>query len=660
MAEENLPISPYVLGAWLGDGSTEDAVICHDGGDWEVELAVISEGYAPTRSWVHKETGVHYSRFSRLYTELMGAGLIGNKHIPDCYLRGSIEQRMELLAGLIDTDGSYGEGQYRFINTNERLIGQVAHLARTLGFKVGIQRYEPTTSSSGIEGRRPVYVVVFSPVRRVPCRIPRKQCGKLSEPCRVAITEVRRAEPKLGRCVQVEGGLYCVGENLTPTHNSILCSIYFPAWVLLLWPDTRIALGSYETGFASNFGARVRDVVNRYGPALDVELRTDTKAKSEWAIHKYGGGMVCKGRGGPLTGRPADLLIIDDPIKNAAEAQSQTVLDNLWEWYCTVAYSRLGPRAPVVLIGTRWCAGDLHGRLDAEEKVGGDKFERVHFRAIAKSGDILGRAEGEALWPERVPLARLERVRATRPRWFEACWQGDPMEVQGLHFQPREWGSYSDVGDAWRVRRGLVWHSYRKIDCDIVIALDWAQRGKKDSDRTAFVVAAITSDGMVLVLDVFDDRLRYEENAPALLKYCDKWRPPWEEGGQLVVAGDDDMLSTSMLAECRRYAGIPEVRRLPIQGRGKLVRAQAGIIRSQNGLFLLPEPRPAWFERMADQLAAFTGEDGAEDDIADCFGIIGRVAEEWHSFAADEDDEPIVDEAAYGMVSEANWEDKFS
>src|SRR4051812_10263183 len=137
--------------------------------------------------------------------------------------------------------------------------------------------------------------------------------------------------------------------------KSLLCSIYFPAWVLLLWPETRIALGSYETGFAANFGMRVRDIINRYGPALDVELRTDTKAKSEWAIHKYGGGMVCKGRSGPLTGRPADLFIIDDPIKNAAEAQSQVILDSLWEWYCTVAYSRLGPRAPVVLVGTRWC-----------------------------------------------------------------------------------------------------------------------------------------------------------------------------------------------------------------------------------------------------------------------------------------------------------------
>lgn len=435
--------------------------------------------------------------------------------------------------------------------------------------------------------------------------------------------------------------------------KSLLCSIYFPAWVLLLWPETRIMLGSYETGFAGNFGARVRDIINRYGPGLDIDLRTDTKAKSEWAIQKFGGGMVCKGRGGPLTGRPADLVIIDDPIKNAQEAQSQIILDNLWEWYQTVVYSRLGPRAPVIVVGTRWCSQDLHGRLMAEAKVGGDQFQHVHIRAIAKDDDLLGRRPGEALWEERVPLARLERVKQTRPRWFEACWQGDPMETTGLHFQPREWPKYADAGDAWRWRDGLVWRHYRKVDCTIIIALDWAQKGKKSSDRTAFAVGALTPDGHVLVLDVFDDRLRYEQNAPALEKYCDRWRPP-HDADPLIVAGDDDMLSESMVTECRRRSGIPEVRRMPIRSQSKLVRAQAAIIRSQNGMFLVPERAEPWFERMADQLAAFTGEDGAEDDIADCFGILGRLADEFKP-GVDEDADGVAALGTGGYESKGLW-----
>ena len=437
--------------------------------------------------------------------------------------------------------------------------------------------------------------------------------------------------------------------------KSVIGSQYFPAWVLLLWPETRVMLGSYEEGFACNFGGKVRDVVARFGPALGITIRGDTSAKGEWVIEERngrgGGGMVCKGRGGALTGRPADLLILDDLIKNAEEAQSPTILDGIWDWYCTVAYSRLGPRAPVVGIGTRWGPRDLFGRWEAEAKVGGDKFRKLLFRAIAGEGDILGREPGEALWPARVPLERLRRIAKIRPRWFKACWQGEPEETAGLHFQPRDWPRYTDVGDAWRVHGGVHWHNYRKDECTVVIALDWAQKGKKDSDHTAFVAAALTPDGLVLVLDTFNQRLRYEENGPALAKFCRKWRPG--EFGDLIVAGDDDMLSEAMAVECRRYRDIPEIRHMGIRGRGKIVRAQAGIIRSQNGLFFLPNPQKDWYEEMADQLASFTGEEGAQDDIADCFGILGRLADEFKPGDEHDEYDPIL--GSTGYVGSGGW-----
>ena len=430
--------------------------------------------------------------------------------------------------------------------------------------------------------------------------------------------------------------------------KSLLGSIYFPAWILLLWPETRIALGSYETSFASNFGGRVRDVINRYGPAMDIYLRDDTKAKGEWALAEHGGGMICKGRGAALVGRPADILILDDMIKGAQEAQSAVILEGLWEWYQTVAYSRLGPRAPIVHIGTRWCARDLHGRLEQEEKVGGEHFDTVHFKAIAEGDDPLEREEGQALWPERVPLSRLQRIQRTRPRWFRACWQGEPMEVQGMHYQTDSWPRYTDIGDAWRVKVGVQWNNYRKADCTILIALDWAQKAKKDSDKTAFVVAALTQDGLLLILHVFNQRLRYEENAPALQELCEEYnclerevfkindRSDAPEGMieqvaelDMIVASDDDMLSDAMVVECRRYSGIPEIRRLGIKGRNKLIRAQASIIRGQNGLILMPEVEEDWYQEMDEQLRTFTGEEGAEDDIVDCFGILGRLADEF-------------------------------
>lgn len=437
--------------------------------------------------------------------------------------------------------------------------------------------------------------------------------------------------------------------------KSMLGSIYFPAWVLLLWPDTRIALASYEESFACNFGGKVKDVVDKWGPALGIHLKGDTRAKGEWVIEGHGGGMVCKGRGGALVGRPADLLILDDLIKNSEEAQSPTILDGIWDWYCTVAYSRLGPRAPVIGIGTRWGPLDIFGRWESEAKVGGDRFTVINFSAIAEEGDILGRNPGEALWPERVPLKRLENVQKQRPRWFKACWQGKPQEGEGLHFQPREWPRYADVGDAWRVRTGLQWNNYRKIETTILIAVDWAQSGKKKSNKTAIVTAVITWDGLLFILDVLNKNLRYEDNAPALEDICQEYCEFDGEPMQMIVASDDDMLSDAMAVECRRYRGIPEIKRLGIKSKAKIVRAQAGIIRSQNGLFLLPDPNRAWFEEMADQLSSFTGEEGAEDDIADCFGILGRLADEFVAGDAHNDYEPVLGADGFTGIG-GDWE----
>lgn len=434
---------------------------------------------------------------------------------------------------------------------------------------------------------------------------------------------------------------------MLPTHNSWLCSVYFPAWVLLRWPWTRIALGSYEEGFASNFGGKVRDTVRKYGPELGIHIRDDTDAKGEWVIRGHEGGMVCKGRGGALAGRPADLLILDDMIKNAEEAQSPTILDGLWDWYCTVAYSRLGPRAPIIAVGTRWGPKDLFGRLEAEAKVGGDKFRTVLFRAIAGHDDLLGRAPGDALWPERVPLERLQGIQRTRPRWFKACWQGEPEETVGLHFQPDQWPRYTDIGDAWRVRVGTNWHVYRKVDCTILQAVDWAQAGKKKSNKTAIVTAALTCDGLLLVLDVLNERLRYEENAPALARICRTWGDHNGEPLQQIVASDDDMLSDAMSVECRRYYGIPEIKLLSIRSKAKIIRAQAAIIRSQNGRVLAPSEPRLWYEEVADQLKAFTGEEGAEDDVADCFGILGRLADEYSAGSVQDDYEPALGSAGY-------------
>jgi predicted phage terminase large subunit-like protein len=144
-------------------------------------------------------------------------------------------------------------------------------------------------------------------------------------------------------------------------------------------------------------------------------------------------------------------------------------------------------------------------------------------------------------------------------------------------------------------------------------------------DFTSFVVCALTEDGLLFILDVVNARMKLEDNAPGLARLCRKWKP-------LIVAGDDDMLSSTMLLDCRRYRDIPEIRCLPISGRDKLTRAQAAIIHGENERILLPEEtrthKYPWLEPFMDQLSSFTGIDDEHDDMVDSLGILGRLADE--------------------------------
>ena len=429
-----------------------------------------------------------------------------------------------------------------------------------------------------------------------------------------------------------------------------LCSEYFSAWVLLLFPWMRIILCSHSERYSGTIGSRVRDIIARFGPSLGINLKQDTKSKNEWNIDSRGpfdGGMVCKGYRGDINGRACDLLLFDDVLKNAEQAMSQVILDSQWEFYQTVAFSRLGPKAPIVFVTTRWVSKDLPGRVYTEAKETGEKWEVINFKAIAEKDDPLGRQPGEALWPERVPLKRLEMIRQKRGRWFSACWQQTPIEEQGLHFRPRPtkdtkgWPVYTNIGDAWSLPFGFSRRIFLHSQTPILIGVDWALGKKKTSDFTCFLVAALcqvdmagmlTPKGYLLILDCINERIRKEENAKRLAELCDMYQPA-------IVAGDDDNIAETMELECRRYHEIPQILRLPIKNKAKLLRATAAIIRGESGGIFLPQ-KAIWLDEVCDRLAEFTGDDGGVDDIPDALGILGRVADRFHQPAPHAPEEP--------------------
>lgn len=240
-----------------------------------------------------------------------------------------------------------------------------------------------------------------------------------------------------------------------PRHGkSELISKYLPSWFLGCYPDKRVMLASYADKLARNFGRHCRDLLNRTAPWFGINgVRRDVTAADEWDLAGFSGGMLTAGVGGPLTGRGADLLIIDDPIKNAEEALSDRVRENHWDWWQSTAYTRLEPGGVAIVMMTRWHEDDLVGRLlkhqEEMEQDHGLQIGRVRLPALAENTenepDPMGRAEGEALWDWRWPAKRLLAKRATLDAyWWESLYQQRPGQ-----FGKAEWPSEYFMDPFW-------------------------------------------------------------------------------------------------------------------------------------------------------------------------------------------------------------------
>lgn len=220
---------------------------------------------------------------------------------------------------------------------------------------------------------------------------------------------------------------------MPPRHGkSLLISQFFPAWFLLVYPWQRVILCSYEADFAAQWGRKVRDVVTQWGPLFGVHVRADSKAADRWEIAGHGGGMQTAGVGGPVLGKGADLLVLDDLTKNAQEALSPTHRAKAWDWLTSTAFTRLEPGGRVVNVQQRWHTDDVTGKLVRSEPA---RWDVLTLPALAEDGDPLGRRPGEALWPERYPAGELESRRTLAPVWFAAQYQQRPIDLEGGFFK---------------------------------------------------------------------------------------------------------------------------------------------------------------------------------------------------------------------------------
>lgn len=278
---------------------------------------------------------------------------------------------------------------------------------------------------------------------------------KSSNPARRAIVSIEKASnPEQGHCIEVEGGVYLVGETYIPTHNSEGSTRRLPAFVEGIDPDRKIAVVSYSSPKARKFNREIQRVIDttEYREIFpDTHLNSSNvvtiagawvRNADEFEIVGHRGSVKTVGVGGPLTGDPVDMLIMDDIYKDAKTAWSPTVRESTDDWYDTVAETRLHNDSQQLIVFTRWHQDDLAGKLLREQGVydpvtNPNGWEVVIYQAIKVGAptDYDPRQEGEPLWPERHNLEKLEAVRSRNNHVFQSLYQQDPKPLQGLMYE---------------------------------------------------------------------------------------------------------------------------------------------------------------------------------------------------------------------------------
>ncbi len=231
--------------------------------------------------------------------------------------------------------------------------------------------------------------------------------------------------------------------SMPPRHGkSELLSVWTPIWYLDHHPDDHVILTSYGSDLATGFGRRVRDTIRERTDILRVRVRHDSSRVDSF-LTTGRGGMYSVGIGGPITGRGANLLLVDDYLKNAKDAASETIRNANFDWFISTAFTRLEPQGSVVILATRWNIDDLIGRLKKRPETG--NWLVIELPGIAETNDPIGRKPGESLWPERYSLDALQSIKNTLGTYFwQSLYQQRPIPG-GTNVANESWFPVIDI-----------------------------------------------------------------------------------------------------------------------------------------------------------------------------------------------------------------------
>lgn len=396
--------------------------------------------------------------------------------------------------------------------------------------------------------------------------------------------------------------------TMPPRHGkSMLASEFFPAWYLGRNPDHYVVTATYAQELADDFGRKVKNQIEDpgyQGIFPGVSLSDDSKSAKRFHIEGQTGGyehglaqrgaFYAVGVGGPLTGRGAHLLLIDDPVKNREDAESEIIRKKTKDWYTSTAYTRLMPGGRIVVIQTRWHEDDLSGWLQTEHDH--EDWTVLDLPAINDAG--------AALWPEQYDLDALEKIkRAIGPRDWSALYQQRPSPETGDYFK-REWIHTVD-------------HLPPRDQMLIYGGSDYAVTAN-GGDYTVHVVIGLDSTGRMYLLDIWRDQAASDQWVEAFCDLVLKWKPVgWAEETGQIKSGVGPFLVRRMM-DRQAY-----VAREAFATRGdKAIRAQS--IRGRMALTGLHIMRDAPFlSDLITEMMSFPV--GVHDDQVDALGLVGQL-----------------------------------
>lgn len=456
---KDLPVEPYTLGAWLGDGRNGNPDICGAPSDYAIVERIWADGYEVSWETTHKTTGVRYYGFRSLRPGLQKLGMCHSrrrtpKYIPDMYLTASVEQRLDLLAGLLDTDGCLvrSEHRYQFTTSEPELRDSVVALVSSFGWRPCVREVAPYESSSGVCGKLPVWTVSFNPTCYIPCQLERKQLREFSKQRKIAISGFERIDPVPGNCITVEGGLYCVGRTLIPTHNSTIC-IFFITWLMGRNPDTANVMSGHSDKLTDGFYNEVLNILTdedtyNWHEIFPEYTWVDKSAKNETiniGRRKRFPSLTCRSIGGTLTGAveigEQGVLYCDDLVEDLEESLNLDRLNAKYDAYLNQLKDRKKQGAMELMVGTRWNVFDPLGRVQAQYADN----PRYRFRVIPALDE---NDHSNFVYDYGVGFddAYYHDMRASidQATWL-AKYQGNPVIREGLLFPEDELKWYNGV-----------------------------------------------------------------------------------------------------------------------------------------------------------------------------------------------------------------------